>query len=304
MHAARFSNRIGLVLSLALGSGFAQAQRVAVEAERGMVTSVHHLASDAGIEILKSGGNAVDAAVATGLALAVVYPLAGSLGGGGFMLIHLADGRDVVIDYRETAPAAASRDMFVAADGNVKEGPGSSTVGWSASGVPGTVAGFALAQQKYGSGKITWAEVCEPARRLAAEGHIVSQGTAENLRAGSQFLAQFEESKNIYLNHGAFWKTGDRWKQTELAATLAALQSKGPREFYEGETARKIADAMAKRRPDHARRFEGLSSGRARSVARKVSRLRHRHDAASQLGRHRAAPDARHDRTARSRRDG
>ena len=236
-----------LVLAPAL-----HAQRAAVEAEHSLVTSAHGLASHAGLEMLQRGGNAVDAAVATGLALTVVYPFAGNIGGGGFMLVHLADGgpgagragRDVVIDYRETAPAAASRDMYVGRDGNVLAGPGSSTVGWRASGVPGSVAGFALALQKYGSGKLTWADVCEPARRLAADGHLVSQGTAAGFRRDAKHLSQFAETKRIYLNGGAFWKAGDLWKQPDLAATFARLQKNGPREFYEGETAQKIADAM------------------------------------------------------------
>ena len=155
------------------------AQRAAIEAEHGMVVSVHELATQAGVEILQQGGNAVDAAVATGLALTVVYPFAGNIGGGGFMMIHLAGatpgtGRDIAIDYRETAPASATRDMYVGQDGKLRQGAGSSTVGWQASGVPGSVAGFALAMQKYGSGKVTWAQVVEPARRLATEGHIVS----------------------------------------------------------------------------------------------------------------------------------
>jgi gamma-glutamyltranspeptidase/glutathione hydrolase len=147
------------------------AQRAPIEAEHGMVVSVHELASQAGVEILQQGGNAVDAAVATGLALTVVYPFAGNIGGGGFMMIHLAGatpgtGRDIAIDYRETAPAGATRDMYVGQDGKLRQGAGSSTVGWQASGVPGSVAGFALAMQKYGSGKVTWAQVVEPARRL------------------------------------------------------------------------------------------------------------------------------------------
>ena len=208
-----------------------------------MVTSAHELASQAGIEVLQHGGNAVDAAVATGLALEVVYPFAGNLGGGGFMMIHLADGRDVAIDYRETAPVAASRDMYLGPDGNLIKGPGSSTFGWRASGVPGSVAGFALAMEKYGSGKLTWADVCEPARRLAADGHVVSQATAAGLRQATN-LATFAESRRIYQNGGAFWKAGDLWRQPELAATFARLQKNGPREFYEGETAQKIAAAM------------------------------------------------------------
>jgi gamma-glutamyltranspeptidase / glutathione hydrolase len=224
-----------------------QAQRAAVEAEHGMVSSVHALASQAGVEILKKGGNAVDAAVATGLALTVVYPYAGNLGGGGFMMIHLADGRDVAIDYRETAPAAASRDMYVGADGKVlPPGPGSSTVGWRASGIPGSVAGFALAQQKYGSGKVTWADVCEPARRLAADGFIVTQYNDALFRRSAKHLERFPESKRIFLADGAFHPAGELWRQPELAATLTRIQKDGPREFYEGETARLIADAMAK----------------------------------------------------------
>src|SRR5688572_17121210 len=230
-----------------------RAQRVDVAAERGMVASAHMLASEAGLEMLKRGGNAVDAAVATGLALTTVYPFAGNIGGGGFMVIHLVEpgasggkGRQLVIDYRERAPAAATRDMYIGADGNVMEGPGSSIVGWRASGVPGTVAGFALAFEKHGSGKLKWADVCEPARRLAANGHVISQGTATNLRANAKLLGQFEDSKKIYLNGGAFWKAGEVWKQPDLAATFARLQKEGPREFYEGETARKIADAMAR----------------------------------------------------------
>ncbi len=223
------------------------AQRAPVEAEHGMVSSVHELASEAGVEILQRGGNAVDAAVATGLALAVVFPYAGNLGGGGFMMIHLADGRDVAIDYRETAPAAADRDMYIGPDGNVRpRGPGSSTVGWRASAVPGSVAGFALAQQKYGSGKLTWADLCEPARRLAGAGHIVSQGTAASLRQSSPLLSLFPESKRIYLANGAYLRAGQLWRQPELAATLTRLQKNGPREFYEGETAHFVADAMSK----------------------------------------------------------
>ena len=221
------------------------AQRTAVEAERAIVTSVHFLASEAGVEILKKGGNAVDAAAATAFALSVVYPYAGALGSGGFMLVHLADGRDVVIDYRETAPSSASRDMYLGPDGNVISGPGSSTLGWRASGVPGMVAGFALAQQRYGSGKVSWSDVLEPARRLAAEGHTVTPYTASLFKLSGAKLSQFAESKRVFLAAGAFLKPGELWRQPDLAATLTRLQKNGPREFYEGETAKKISDAMA-----------------------------------------------------------
>ncbi|MBI5770100.1 MAG: gamma-glutamyltransferase [Verrucomicrobia bacterium] len=251
MLSARRLTPLALLLSIAVVlSPAAHAQRVAVEAPNGIVTSAHELASRAGLEMLQRGGNAVDAAVATGLALTVVFPNAGNIGGGGFMLVHLAakDGapaRDLAIDYRETAPAASTRDMYVDANGKVMDGKDSSVLGWRASGVPGSVAGFALALQKYGSGKLTWADVCEPARRLAADGHIVSQFTASSLR-NAKNLGQFDESKKIYQKDGAFWKPGDLWKQPDLAATFARLKKDGPREFYEGETAKKIADAMKK----------------------------------------------------------
>lgn len=224
----------------------AQPQPAAPSSKNGMVVSAHRLASEAGAEILRQGGNAVDAAAATGLALAVVYPVAGNLGGGGFMLIHLADGRDTVIDYRETAPAAATRDMYLGADGKPRSGADSSTVGWRASGVPGTVAGLALAVEKYGSGKVTWAQVCEPARRLAAQGHVVTAATADGFRQNASLLGQFPESRRVYLKGGAFLAAGETWVQDDLARTLARLQEYGPREFYEGETALRLAEGMAR----------------------------------------------------------
>ena len=236
-----------LIAALALAVPAASfAQRTAVEAEHGIVSSVHGLASEAGVEIMREGGNAVDAAVATGFALAVVFPYAGNLGGGGFMLIHLADGRDIAIDYRETAPAAATRDMYLDAQGKLIQGLGGSLHGWRASGVPGTVAGLAYAFQKYGSGKVTWAQVIEPARRLAADGHLVTQGTATAFREYGSRFQPFADSKRIFLAGGAYLKTGDLWRQPELAATLARIQRDGAKDFYEGETAHLITDSMAK----------------------------------------------------------
>ena len=198
------------------GPSALRAQRAPVEAEHGMVVSVQELASQAGVEIMRKGGNAVDGAVATGFALAAVYPWAGNLGGGGFMLVHLADGRDIAIDYRETAPAAASRDMYLDEAGNVRKGPGSSTTGWRASGVPGTVAGLALAFEKYGSHKVTWAEVLEPARRLAAEGHLVTQYNASRAHYVAARVGLFPESRRVYLKDGAFLQPGDLWVQPEM----------------------------------------------------------------------------------------
>ena len=219
-----------------------QAQRQPVESKRGLVASAHVLASRAGVEILAKGGNAVDATVATGLALAVVYPRAGNLGGGGFTVIRLADGRASVLDYRERAPARATRDMYLDAWGNVAVGL--STEGYLAAGIPGTIAGFALALEKYGSGKISWAEAIEPARRLAAEGFVVTPGLARDLRASQKLLSPYPESKRIFLRDGRLYTAGETWKQPELAQTLARLQKNGPREFYEGETARLIAEDM------------------------------------------------------------
>jgi gamma-glutamyltranspeptidase/glutathione hydrolase len=232
---------IGLILT-ALST---PAQRTPVEARHALVVSAHELASQAGVEILQEGGNAVDAAVATGLALAVVYPVAGNIGGGGFMLLHLVDGHDFVIDYRETAPAAATRNMYLGPDGKLIQGSGSSTIGWRASGVPGTIAGFAIAFEKYGSHKVTWADICEPARLLAAEGHIVSPGIAASLHSSSQILGQFDDSKRIYLKGGAFLEPGEKWVQADLAETFARLQKYGPPDFYQGETAHRIAEGMA-----------------------------------------------------------
>jgi gamma-glutamyltranspeptidase/glutathione hydrolase len=134
--------------------------------------------------------------------------------------------------------------MYLGPDGSLIKGQGSSITGWRASGVPGSVAGFALALEKYGSGKVSWADVCEPSRRLAADGHIVSQATAAGLRRSTN-LPLFAESKRVYLNEGRFYQIGELWRQPDLAATFARLQQHGPREFYEGETAQKIVAAMA-----------------------------------------------------------
>jgi gamma-glutamyltranspeptidase / glutathione hydrolase len=204
-----------------------------------MVASANVIASQVGVDILKRGGNAVDAACAVGLALAVVYPAAGNLGGGGFMLIRMADGHAVAIDYRETAPAAAQRTMYLDSAGNII--PNASLVGYRAAGVPGTVAGLGLAQQKYGV--LHWSEVVEPARRLAAQGFRVSDALASSLR-GSRNLARFPESKRLFLKDGRYYKEGETFRQPELAATLGRIQEQGPREFYTGLTAQQIIDDM------------------------------------------------------------
>jgi gamma-glutamyltranspeptidase/glutathione hydrolase len=219
------------------------ASRDPVRARHGMVASTSKIASEVGVDILKRGGNAVDAAIAVAFALAVTYPAAGNLGGGGFMLIRLRDGRTTAIDYREMAPQAATRNIYLDSQGNLIEGEGSSTVGYRAAGVPGTVAGMALALKKYGSGRLTWAQLAEPARRLAANGFTISNNLARSLH-GNKLLASYADSKRIFLNNGRYLKEGDTLRQPELAATFARLQRGGAREFYEGETARLIAEDM------------------------------------------------------------
>jgi gamma-glutamyltranspeptidase / glutathione hydrolase len=219
------------------------ASRDPVRAPRGMVASTNRLASEVGVDVLKRGGNAVDAAIAVAFALAAVFPVDGNLGGGGFMLIRLRDGRTTVIDYRETAPRAATRDIYLDPSGDLIRGEGSSTVGYRAAGVPGTVAGMALALKRYGSGKLSWAQLIEPARRLAARGFPVSHLLERSLRINTK-LSQYTESRRIFQNDGKFYAEGESLRQPELAATFARMQRRGPREFYEGRTARLIADDM------------------------------------------------------------
>jgi gamma-glutamyltranspeptidase/glutathione hydrolase len=220
------------------------ASREPVRARHGMVASTSKLASQVGVDVLKRGGNAVDAAVAVAFALAVTYPAAGNLGGGGFMMIRLRDGRATAIDYREMAPAAAHRNVYLDERGELKKGEGGSLVGYRASGVPGTVAGMELALKKYGSGKLTWAQLVEPARRLAAEGFPLPYNLARSLKGNAKDFAPYAESKKVYNNNGRFFEEGEVWRQPELAATFARMQRSGAREFYEGRTARLIAEDM------------------------------------------------------------
>jgi gamma-glutamyltranspeptidase/glutathione hydrolase len=209
-----------------------------------MVASTDQVASEVGVDVLKRGGNAVDAAVAVAFALAVTYPIAGNIGGGGFMMLRRADGTVTAIDYRETAPAAATRDMYLTPEGELIKGEGSSLIGYRASGVPGTVAGMALAQKEHGSGKLTWTQLIEPARKLATEGFVVTQRTQRSLEDNQEMFAAYADSRRIFLRDGKLFREGEILKQPELAATLARLQKNGPREFYEGETARLIAEDM------------------------------------------------------------
>ncbi|MDQ3813448.1 MAG: gamma-glutamyltransferase [Armatimonadota bacterium] len=224
------------------------AWRDPVRAPHGIVASTNRIASAVGADVMRRGGNAVDAAVAVAFALAVTYPSAGNLGGGGFMMIRLRDGRTTAIDYRETAPAAATRNMYLDARGELIQGEGSSTVGYRAAGVPGTVAGMELALRKYGSGKLTWPQLIEPARRLAAGGFAVTERLARSLREKQDLLARYEDSRRIFLRNGKLYNEGEVLRQPDLATTLARLQQKGPREFYTGQTARLIAEDMQRHR--------------------------------------------------------
>ena len=218
--------------------------REPVRGKHGMVASTNEVASQVGIEIMKRGGNAVDAAIAVAFALQVTHPAAGNLGGGGFMMIRLKDGRTTAIDYREMAPAAAHRDVYLDKNGNLIEGEGGSLVGYRAAGVPGTVRGMEVALKKYGSGKLTWNQLVEPARRLAANGFVVTHELARSLFSNREYLSQYPETKRIYLRNGRFYSEGELFRQPELAATFSRLQRFGPNEFYTGETARLIAADM------------------------------------------------------------
>ena len=209
-----------------------------VRARHGMVVTRERHATQTGLAVLKSGGNAVDAAVAVGFALAVTHPSAGNIGGGGFMLIRLADGQTTFLDFRERAPQSASRDMYLDASGKATQ---DSLVGYRASGVPGTVRGFEYANRKYG--KKPWAELVHPAVELASKGFPVSYGLSQSLR--SRGLDQFAESKRIFQRDGKFYEAGEPLVQPDLARTLARIEGEGSKDFYEGETAKLLAQDMA-----------------------------------------------------------
>jgi gamma-glutamyltranspeptidase / glutathione hydrolase len=214
--------------------------REPVRARHAMVGAQEPLATDVGVQILRQGGNAVDAAIAVGFALAVTHPYAGNLGGGGFMLIRFADGRSTFIDFRERAPQKASRNMYLDASGKPTR---ESLDGWKSSGIPGTVRGFELAHQKYGTRK--WTDLVAPAAELASRGVPISYALAESLKSARN-LSQDPESKRIFQKGGAFWAAGDTLPQPDLARTLNRIAQNGAKEFYEGETAQKFAQAMSR----------------------------------------------------------
>lgn len=205
-------------------------------AEHGMVVSVHELASQAGVEMLKAGGNAIDAAVATGFALAVVHPAAGNIGGGGFMLIRMNDGETHFLDYREKAPGKATADMYQDEQGNVI--PMLSRVGYKAAGVPGSVKGLVHAQRHFG--KLSLNQAMAPAIRLARDGFALDWGDARSM-TNDAGLAQYSDSKRIFQNNGKGWRHGDIFRQPELARTLERIVA-APEDFYRGKMAREIAE--------------------------------------------------------------
>jgi len=211
-----------------------------VHAQHGIVVSVHELASHVGVEIMQAGGNAIDAAVATGFALAVVHSPAGNIGGGGFMLIRMADGKTHFIDYREKAPAAATRDMYLDAQGNLIEG--ASDIGYKSIAVPGSVAGMVYAEQKYG--KLTLKQVMAPAIRLAHEGYALSWEEARDLRT-DKHLSAFAQSRRVFQRDGDYYQPGEIFRQPDLARTLQRIAEK-PDDFYHGSLARELAAAMQK----------------------------------------------------------
>jgi len=214
-----------------------------VRAQHGMVVSVHHLASDAGLETLRAGGNAVDAAVATGFSLAVVHPAAGNLGGGGFLLLRTHDGHATFIDYREKAPLAATETMYQDAQGNIipEDSLLSSVIGYRSIATPGSVAGMVYAERKYG--KLGLARVMAPAIKLAADGFVLSAEEAEEL--SDPDLAKFPDSKRIFQRDGHLYKEGETFRQPELARTLERIAS-DPDDFYRGKMAHELIDELHK----------------------------------------------------------
>ncbi|WP_460096063.1 gamma-glutamyltransferase [Pseudomonas sp. S3_C01] len=227
-----------IATTLTLSCLYAQAASQApVAAENGMVVTAQHLATHVGVDVLKSGGNAVDAAVAVGYALAVVYPAAGNLGGGGFMTLQMADGRKTFLDFREKAPLAATANMYLDKDGNVV--PDLSTRGHLAVGVPGTVSGMELALKKYGSKPR--AELIAPAIKFAEEGFALEQGDVDLLETATDvFKKDMRDSGAIFLHNGEPMQVGQKLVQKDLAKTLREISAKGADGFYKGW----VADAL------------------------------------------------------------
>ncbi|MGB3537165.1 MAG: gamma-glutamyltransferase [Mesorhizobium sp.] len=229
---------ITLTLGVALTPNAFAASPAPAEGENGMVVTAQHLASEVGIDVLKSGGNAVDAAVAVGYALAVVYPTAGNLGGGGFMTIRFKDGKSTFLDFREKAPLASTKTMYLDKDG--KPVPGASTDGYLAVGVPGSVAGMETAREKYGTKKRE--ELLAPAIKLAQDGFVLEPGDIASFANGNDTLAKDPAAAKIFLKDGKPLELGARLVQPDLAKSLTEISKQGTDAFYEGE----IADLIVK----------------------------------------------------------
>ncbi|BBG61253.1 MULTISPECIES: gamma-glutamyltransferase [Providencia] len=232
-----------LLLSLLVSTQLYAASEPAVEAQKGMVVSSQHLASQVGADILKAGGNAIDAAVAVGYAQAVVNPCCGNIGGGGFMTLHLADGKDIFINFRETAPKAASADMYLDKNGQLIKD--ASLYGYLASGVPGTVKGLDYALEKYGT--MDRQQVMKPAIKLARDGFILTRADTDVLDTTTERFKQDPEVARIFLKpDGSAYQPGDRLVQTDLANTLEKIANNGPVAFYEGEIPKIVEEASKK----------------------------------------------------------
>lgn len=232
--------RLALVAGAAVFSYSVQAASVApVAAEHGMVVTAQHLATQVGVDVLKKGGNAIDAAVAVGYALAVVYPAAGNLGGGGFMTVQLADGRKTFLDFREKAPLAATANMYLDAAGNVV--PGASTNGYLAVGIPGSVAGFEEARTKYGT--MSRAKLLAPAIQFAERGYVLQEGDVDMLKTATADFKKDAPSAAIFLNKGEPFQIGKKLVQKDLAKTLKLVSQKGPDGFYKGRVGADIVAA-------------------------------------------------------------
>src|ERR1022692_3410528 len=238
MNTTRHFVKLALIFALCT-TALAGTMVQPTHAPKAIVATVQGDASNAGVEVLKAGGNAVDAAVAVGFALTVTHPQAGNIGGGGFMLFRRPDGEVHFLDYREKAPSKATADMYLDKSGNVIKDM--STLGYKAIAVPGSVAGLAYAQQHWG--KLSLARVMEPAIRLARDGFALDYGTARDLRDDD--LAKFADSRRIFQRDGNFYQPGDVFKQPELARTLERI-AKNPDDFYHGDLAREVAAAMQK----------------------------------------------------------
>lgn len=236
----RLSHKLPIVFSFLLSVTMAvSASTLPVHAPHAIVVSVHGLASRTGVEIMRAGGNAIDAAVATGFALAVVHPAAGNLGGGGFMLARMANGKVHFIDFREKAPAVATPNMYLDAQGDVSDDV---WLGYRAIGVPGSVAGLVYAETNFG--KLTLAEVIAPAMKLARDGYALTWEEARDMRE-DKYLGKFPESRRVFQRDGNYYQQGEVFRQPELARTLERIAN-NPDDFYHGALARELAASIQK----------------------------------------------------------